>query len=96
MNVKKKETKEMIEKERDLLKITLDYYAKENSALKRQLEDLAITARSNKELLKEYVERITNKDEVVEKLRSTNEQLQARLSSLEEYIKSNNIGSGGK
>ena len=96
MNIKKKETKEGIEKERDMLKITLDYYAKENAMLKRQLEDLGVTARSNKELLKEYVEKITNKDEVVMKLRSQNEQLQARLSSLEEYIKSNNIGSGGK
>jgi hypothetical protein len=83
----KKDTKETIEQERNLLKITLEYYAKENETLKRQLEDMRVTARSNKELLKEYVEKITNKDKVVEKMNNTIEHLQSRLISLEDYIK---------
>lgn len=89
----KKETKETIEQERNLLRITLEYMAKENQTLKRQLEDMKVTAFSNKDLLKEYVEKITNKDKVVEKMNNTIEQLQSRLHSLEEYIK--NINNGG-
>jgi hypothetical protein len=85
----KKETKETIEQERNLLKLTLDYFVKENETLKRQLEDMKITVKSNKELLKEYVETITSKDKVVEKMNNTIEQLQARLLTLEDHIKQN-------
>ena len=77
----------MLEQERNLLKITLDYVVKENDMLKQQNEDMKITVKHNKELLREYIEKITNKDKVVEKMNSTIEQLTLRLHSLEEYIK---------
>lgn len=77
----------MLEQERNLLKITLDYVVKENETLKQQNEDMKITVKHNKELLREYIEKITNKDKVVEKMNSTIDQLTQRLHSLEEYIK---------
>jgi chromosome segregation ATPase len=76
-----------LEQERNMLKITLEYYAKENEGLKNQLEDMKMTVKHNKELLKEYVEKITNKDKVVEKMNATIEQLTSRMHSLEEFIK---------
>ena len=48
---------------------------------------MKITVKSNKEQLKEYIEKITNKDKVVEKMNNTIEQLQSRLSTLEEFVK---------
>jgi hypothetical protein len=76
-----------LEQEKNMLKITLDYFAKENEELKQQLEDMKITVKHNKELLKEYVDRITNKDKVVEKMNATIDQLTSRMYSLEDYIK---------
>jgi hypothetical protein len=81
------ETKENIVTERNMLKITLEYLAKENETLKNKLEDMRVTVKSNKEQLKEYVEKITNKDKVVEKMNSTIEHLQSRLYSIEEFIR---------
>ena len=77
----------VLEQEKNLLKITLDYVAKENEIFKGQLEDMRVTVRTNKELLKEYVDKITNKDKVVEKMSSTIEQLHSRIKSLEDHIK---------
>ncbi len=85
-----KDKTETLKKERDLLKITLQHYVDENDSIKTQLENNKITIKANKDLLKEYVEKITNKDKVVEKMTNTIEQLQSRLTSLEDYIKSNN------
>lgn len=82
---------QMMEQERNMLKITLQYIAKENEDLKQQLEDMRMTVKHNKELLKEYVEKITNKDKVVEKMNATIEQLTTRMHSLEEYIKQSQI-----
>jgi hypothetical protein len=78
---------QMLEQERNMLKITLQYVAKENEDLKQQLEDMKMTVRHNKELLREYVEKITNKDKVVEKMDATIDQLKTRMHTLEEYIK---------
>jgi uncharacterized coiled-coil protein SlyX len=78
---------QVIEQERSLLKITLDYVAKENESLKQQIEDMKTTVKHNKNLLKEYIDTITSKDKVVEKMNATIEQLTTRLHSLEEYIK---------
>jgi hypothetical protein len=77
----------VLEQERNLLKITLDYIAQENNTLKQQAEDMKMTVKHNKELLKEYIDTITSKDKVVEKMGSTIEQLTIRLHSLEEHIK---------
>lgn len=89
-----KDKTQTVKQERDLLKITLDHYVKENEELKIQLENTKITMKANKDLLKEYVEKITNKDKVVEKMTNTIDQLQSRLTSLEEYIKSNSNVNG--
>ncbi len=78
---------QIIEQERNLLKITLDYVVQENDTLKQQIEDMKITVKHNKQLLKEYIDTITNKDKVVEKMTSTIEQLQTRLHKLEEHMK---------
>jgi chromosome segregation ATPase len=79
---------QVLEQERNLLKITLDYVAGENEQLKQQLEDMKMTVKHNKELLKEYVEKITNKDKVFEKMNAQIEQLTSRLHTLEEFTRS--------
>ena len=48
--------------------------------------------KASKDLLREYVEKITSKDQVVEKMANTIDHLQSRLTSLEEYIKQNTNG----
>lgn len=78
---------QVLEKERNMLKITLDYVAQENESLKQQVQDMKITVKHNKDLLKEYIDNITNKDKAVEKMSCTIEQLTARLHSLENYIR---------
>lgn len=89
--LRKMETKESIEQERNLLKITLDHLARDNESLKECLEDMRSTAIANKQLLNEYVETVTGKDLMVEKLRHTILQLQNRIQTLEDYIKMNQI-----
>ncbi len=87
MNVRKTESKDFIENERNMLKITLNHLIKENLDLKNQLEDMKMTVKTNKELLKEYIDNITDKDKVVGRMRMTIEHLQNRISTLEEIIK---------
>jgi chromosome segregation ATPase len=86
-NTVSKANYQKLEQERNLLKITLDYVAKENEGLKGHMEDMKMTVKHNKDLLKEYVDKITNKDKVVEKMNATIEQLTSRMQSLEEFIK---------
>ena len=88
----KKDKNQTLTQERDLLKLTLKHYVDENENLKTQLGDTIITMKANKDLLREYVEKITCKDQVVEKMANTIDHLQSRLTSLEEYIKSNTNG----
>ena len=76
-----------LEQERNMLKLTLQYINAENDKLKNELEDMKITARQNKELLKEYINQITNKDKVIEKMNAQIEQLTNRLRILENYKK---------
>ncbi len=90
-NTVSKANYQKLEQERNLLKITLDYVAKENEGLKGQLEDMKMTVKHNKDLLKEYVDKITNKDKVVEKMNATIEQLTSRMQSLEEFIKQSKV-----
>ena len=49
----------VLEQERNMLKITLDFLSTENQKLKSQIEDMKITVRHNKEQLEEYVTKIT-------------------------------------
>ena len=88
----KKDKHQTLIQERDLLKVTLRHYVDENENLKTQLEDTIISLKANKDLLKEYVEKITNKDKVVEKMANTIDHLQSRLTSLEDYMKPNTNG----
>jgi len=76
-----------LKKERDMLKITLEYITKENENLKNELNDMKITAKKNKDMLKEYVYQITNKDKLFEKMTATIEQLKSRLISMEQLKK---------
>jgi hypothetical protein len=87
MSLKRNESRDKIAYERNMLKITLDHLVTENQDLKRQLEDMKMTVRTNKDLLKEYVDNITTKDKVVEKMSTTIEHLQNRIASLEEIIR---------
>ena len=76
-----------LKKERDMLKITLRYITEENKNLKNELDDMRITANKNKDMLKEYVYQITNKDKLFEKMTSTIEQLKSRLKAMEQSKK---------
>jgi len=69
------------------MQIYLDHLTKENEDLKLRLEDTKITAVQNKKMLKEFIENISNKDQIVEKLQCTIENLQERVNSQEEFIK---------
>ena len=80
---------QMLEQERNMLKITLQYISAENDKLKNELEDMKITAKKNKEMLKEYVTQITNKDKVFEKMNAQIEQLTNRLKIFENFKKLN-------
>ena len=51
-----------IEQEISFLKITINHLATENESLKQKIEDLKITHQTNKDLLKEYLSQISNKD----------------------------------
>ena len=80
-----------LKKERDMPKITLDYIREENENLKNELNDMKITAKKNKDMLKEYVYQITNKDKLFEKMTSTIEQLKSRLKAMEQSKKNKKI-----
>lgn len=69
------------------LQILSDYLARENETLKQQLEDLKVTALTNKQMLKEYIDNITDKDKIVQKLQATIDTLSDRIKSQEETIK---------
>ena len=70
-----------------MLKITLQYISEENENLKNELNDMKITAKKNKDMLKEYIYQITNKDKLFEKMTSTIEQLKSRLKAIEQSKK---------
>lgn len=75
------------DEEKNLLKITINHLVKENDELKQQIEDMKITLQSNKDLLKEYLSQISNKDSTVQKLNNTIEQLKIRLQNLQSPMK---------
>ena len=60
---------------------------KENGNVKQKLDDMIVTAQQNKDLLKEYINNITTKDQIVDKLQCTIENLQERINNQEDYIK---------
>jgi hypothetical protein len=87
----KKKEKSHVEIERDCLKVTLEHVIRENNELKLRVEDLKMTAKSNKDLLKEYIDNITDKDKTVQKMNHTIDLLRERLANLNEHLKKHNI-----
>ena len=80
-----------LEEEKNLLKITLKYISEENEKLKNELEDMKITAKKNKEMLQEYVNKITDKDKLFIKMNSQIESLTNRLKILDVFNKKQKI-----
>ena len=72
-----------LDEEISFLRITIEHFATENEKIKQKIEDLKITYQSDKDLLNEYYNQITNKDLNVKKLTNTIEQLKTRLNNLE-------------
>ena len=71
------------EQEISFLKLTIDHFVKENQDLKQKIEDLKITYQSDKNLLNEYFDQITNKDNDVKKLINTVDLFKTRIKNLE-------------
>jgi predicted RNase H-like nuclease (RuvC/YqgF family) len=87
MSKAKHQDNKVFEERIKYLQLYLDHMMKENETLKQKLEDMKITAMHNKNMLKEYILSITNKDQIVEKLQCIIENLQERINSQDEYIK---------
>jgi hypothetical protein len=87
MSKVKQQEKKVFEERIKYLQLYLDHMMKENETLKQKLEDMKQTALQNKNLLKDYILTISNKDQIVEKLQCTIENLQERINTQEEYIK---------
>ena len=89
-----------LDEEISFLRITIDHFAEENESIKQKIEDLKVTYQSDKELLNEYYNQITDKDLKVKKLLNVIEQLKKRLNPLDnlnhklvlksKYLKTNN------
>ena len=71
------------EQEISFLKLTIEHFVKENQDLKHKIEDLKITYQSDKNLLNEYFDQITNKDNDVKKLINTVDLFKTRIKNLE-------------
>ncbi len=69
------------------LTLLSDHLFKENEILKVELEDMKMTVLHNKEMLKEYIDNITDKDKIVQKLQCTIENLTERIKTQDEVIK---------
>ena len=95
-----KKYKRFINEEISFLKLTIKHLIKENNEMKHKINDLKITYQSDKELLNEYYNQITDKDLKVKKLLNVIEQLKKRLNPLDnlnhklllknKYLKTNN------
>ncbi len=95
-----KKYKRFINEEISFLKLTIKHLIKENNEMKHKINDLKITYQSDKELLNEYYNQITDKDLKVKKLLNIIEQLKKRLNPLDnlnhklllksKYLKTNN------
>ena len=71
------------EQEISFLFFIIDHFVKENQDLKQKIEDLKITYQSDKNLLNEYFDQITNKDNDVKKLINTVDLFKTRIKNLE-------------
>ena len=75
--------KKFINEEISFLKLTIKHLIKENNEMKNKINDLKITYQTDKELLNEYYNQISNKDLKVKKLLNVIEQLKKRLNPLD-------------
>ena len=66
-----------------MLKLTIEHITDENQRLKQQVNDLKITIKTNKEVMSEYMETITDKNSAVKKLMEQIELMKARFYTLE-------------
>lgn len=69
------------------LLILLDHLAQENLTLRQSLNDLNNTVLHNKQILKDYIDNITHKDQIVLKLQHKIDTLIERTISQDETIK---------
>ena len=78
-----------LDEEISFLRITIEHIVEENKNIKQKIEDLKVTYQSDKDLLNEYYNQISNKDSNVRKLTNTIQQLKTRLNHLEITNKKN-------
>jgi hypothetical protein len=76
--------KKFINEEISFLKLTIKHLIKENNEIKHKINDLKITYQSDKDLLIEYYNQISNKDLKVKKLLNVIEQLKKRLNPFDD------------
>ncbi len=80
---KKNKKEQILERERKILKETLEIVIQQNSELKETLSDIQSNVNENKIQLKEKVNTITNKDTAVEMLSNQIEQLKQKFYDLQ-------------
>ena len=80
---KKNKKEQNLERERKILKETLEIVIQQNSELKETLSEIQSNVNENKIQLKEKVNTITNKDTAVEMLSNQIEQLKQKFYDLQ-------------
>ena len=80
---RKNKREELLERERQILKETLEIIIKENSELKENLSDIKTSVNENKIQLKEKMNSITNKDTAVEMLSNQIEAMKQKFYDLQ-------------
>ena len=65
MSKAKQQESKVFEERIKYLQLYLDHILKDNETLKQKLADIKMTAMQNKNLLKDYILNITNKDQIV-------------------------------
>lgn len=80
---KKNKKEQILDKERKILKETLEIIINENTTLKENLSELRASVNENKMQLKEKMDTITNKDTAVEMLSNQIEQLKQKFYDLQ-------------
>jgi len=74
--------REIIEQEKNMLKLTLDILVNENNQLKTSLKEINNSVKENKIELQEKLNTITNKDEVLNNLTNQIKQLKLKFNEL--------------
>lgn len=83
----------LLKQEREELNQKLSASQKENKELKNKINDLKVTLKSNKELLKTYANQIYEKEQIFDKLNNTIDDLKTQIIDLEKQVKKNEIDS---